>query len=149
MRKTLFLSALFALSLLAKPKITAAQSDRMTPETLWTLGRVSGEGMSPDGQSVLYSVKHINANTGKTTTARYWVNVQTGARTEAKGEREVVSRDAQGWFAVDKDALVHSTDEGKTWNPYATGLTDAENIKVSPDGLYVVFSREVLVKKML
>lgn len=149
MRKTLFLSALFAATLLAKPKITAAQSDHMTPETLWTLGRVSGEGMSPDGQSVLYSVKHINANTGKSKTARYWVNVQTGARTEAKGEKEVVSRDAQGWFAVDKDALVHSTDEGKTWNPYATGLTDAENIKVSPDGRYVVFTREVLVKKML
>lgn len=121
----------------------------MTPEILWSLARVSGEGMSPDGKSVLYSVRRINVQTEKGTTKQYALNLRSGQRTEIKTDKDVVGRDAQGWFALDKDALLRSTDEGKSWQSFATGLTDAENIKVSPDGRYVAFTREVLVEKMM
>jgi dipeptidyl aminopeptidase/acylaminoacyl peptidase len=150
MKRFLYL-AFVATSLLAPSKRTRAQSgsDRMTPEILWSLGRVSGEGMSTDGKSVLYSVRHINMATQKSTTKTYWLNLQSGQRTEAKSTKDVISREAQGWFAVDKDALVRSGNEGQTWEPYAGGLDDAENIKVSPDGRYVAFTREVLVQPIM
>lgn len=39
----------------------AAAQDRMTPELLWQLGRVTGIGITPDGSSVVYSVSTPNA----------------------------------------------------------------------------------------
>jgi dipeptidyl aminopeptidase/acylaminoacyl peptidase len=43
-----------------------AQSQRLTPETLWELGRVSLDDVSPDGKWALYGVSYydISSNTG-------------------------------------------------------------------------------------
>ncbi len=50
----------FFLSLFFLAKAITAQ-EIMTPETLWKLGRVNLEDVSPDGSMVLYSVTNYNA----------------------------------------------------------------------------------------
>ncbi len=45
--------------------------NRMTPELLWKLGRVSGLGISKDGKYVLYSVSTPNADENKSSRKRY------------------------------------------------------------------------------
>ncbi|VAW16348.1 Prolyl oligopeptidase family protein, partial [hydrothermal vent metagenome] len=47
------------------PKTTELTSDIMTPEVLWSFGRVGGAQVSPDGQSVLYTVTYYNIEENK------------------------------------------------------------------------------------
>lgn len=59
-----------------------SDSNRMTPELLWQLGRVSGLGISKDGQYVVYAVSTPNAETNKSTRKFYEVPVNGGPATE-------------------------------------------------------------------
>jgi dipeptidyl aminopeptidase/acylaminoacyl peptidase len=59
-----------------------SDSNRMTPELLWQLGRVSGLGISKDGQYVVYTVSTPNAETNKNTRKFYVVPVNGGSATE-------------------------------------------------------------------
>ncbi len=52
--------------------------NRMTPELLWKLGRVSGLGISKDGKYVLYSVSTPNAAENKSSRKSYAVPVNGG-----------------------------------------------------------------------
>ena len=54
----LFLTFLFAQSLISQ--------NTMTPELLWQLGRIGLNAVSPDGKTVVYSVRHydIEGNSG-------------------------------------------------------------------------------------
>jgi dipeptidyl aminopeptidase/acylaminoacyl peptidase len=62
--------------------IPAIGQDRMTPELLWKLGRVSGLGISKDGQSVVYAVSTPNVETNKSSRKFYLVPVNGGSATE-------------------------------------------------------------------
>ena len=44
-------------AVLLAPLASAQQLERMSPELLWRLGRVSGGAISPDGEWAVYSVK--------------------------------------------------------------------------------------------
>ncbi len=52
--------------------------NKMTPELLWKLGRVSGLGVSKDGKYVLYSVSTPNAADNKSSRKTYAVPVNGG-----------------------------------------------------------------------
>jgi dipeptidyl aminopeptidase/acylaminoacyl peptidase len=60
------LTVLFTLSL-----FSSYAQNRMTPELLWQLGRVSGLGISKDGKYVLYSVSSPNAEENKSSKKSY------------------------------------------------------------------------------
>ena len=47
--------------------------DKMTPELLWQLGRVSGLGISKDGKYILYSVSTPNATENKSSKKTYMI----------------------------------------------------------------------------
>jgi dipeptidyl aminopeptidase/acylaminoacyl peptidase len=69
-RIALFSTLLLSLSVVAQNK--------MTPELLWKLGRVSGLGISKDGKYVLYSVGTPNAAENKTSRKTYAIPVAGG-----------------------------------------------------------------------
>jgi hypothetical protein len=52
--------------------------NRMTPELLWKLGRVSGLGISKDGKYVLYSVSTPNAAENKSFRKTYAIPLSGG-----------------------------------------------------------------------
>lgn len=53
--------------------------NKMTPELLWKLGRVSGLGISKDGKYILYSVGTPNAAENKTSRKTYAIPVTGGS----------------------------------------------------------------------
>ena len=53
MHKSILLTSLFITTM-------ALAQEKMTPEKLWQLGRVSGESVSADGKTVIFGVTHYN-----------------------------------------------------------------------------------------
>ena len=44
------------------PETPELQSDKMTPEVLWSFGRLGGAQVSPDGKMVLYTVTYYTTD---------------------------------------------------------------------------------------
>lgn len=63
------------------PLFSTAQN-KMTPELLWKLGRVSGLGISKDGKFIVYSVNTPNAETNKGSRKTYTLPITGGSPTE-------------------------------------------------------------------
>ncbi|MGX5689617.1 prolyl oligopeptidase family serine peptidase [Arcticibacter tournemirensis] len=128
--------------------------DRMTPELLWKLGRVSGETISADGKSVLFGVTRYNMNENKGERDLYSVSVNGGSvkqLTNAAGGESIVYTDA-------KNGQLFYLYKGQIWKMNADGtskqqLTNHEgglnNVRFSPDGKHILFSAEVQVLKIL
>ena len=49
---------IFTFLLSISTSLSVYPQEHMTPELLWSLGRVSGLGLSVDGKNILYRVKH-------------------------------------------------------------------------------------------
>lgn len=65
----------------------------MTPELLWNLGRVSAQGVSKDGQSVIYSVSTPDAETNKSSRKTYMIPIAGGTATAInKGDSLLVDK---------------------------------------------------------
>jgi Tol biopolymer transport system component len=67
---------LFFSTLLLSFSVTA--QNKMTPELLWKLGRVSALGISKDGKYILYSVGTPNAAENKSSRKKYAIPVTGG-----------------------------------------------------------------------
>jgi len=126
----------------------ANAQDRMTPELLWSLKRVSGEGMSLDGKTVYYSARTYDVKTEKSTSKLYALDVKTGQRKERSETKSVFQRDETAWYAMDDKAVYRSEDNGRNWRSYYN-IEGADNVRISPDGKWVAYSKEVLVRPML
>ncbi len=67
----------FLLPLLLVSASVFAQN-RMTPETLWSLKRVSGDGVSASGKTVYYTSRSYSVETEKSTAKKYALNMLNG-----------------------------------------------------------------------
>ncbi len=123
----------------------------MTPELLWSLGRVAAVSTSPDGKTLLYKVAETDLATEKSKSTYYWFDMNTnlGRQTAILDGRTFVQWDNNGMYSRKGDELFKSTDEGKTWTAISVQLKDAEEIRVSPDGKWVAFSKPVSAEKIL
>lgn len=119
----------------------------LTPETLWTLGRVSDLGTSPDGSATLYRVSHTDLKTESSSAKIYILNNTTG-QSEAVDflqGKSFIQWDNNGIYAKDNDGNIWITkNKGATWMTVAAGLHDAETIRISPNGKYIAFSKHVV-----
>jgi hypothetical protein len=64
--------------------LSASAQQTMTPELLWSLGRVSALGISKDGKSVIYKVSTPNVAENKSASKFYSIPVIGGSATEIK-----------------------------------------------------------------
>lgn len=128
--------------------VTSAQ-DRMTPEMLWSLKRVNGEGVSADGRSLLFSSKTYDVKTEKSTTRLYSLNLRSGEKKERAETKSIFQRDREAWYAMDDKAIYRSEDQGQNWRSLYSNIEGADNVRVSPDGKYIAYTRDVLIKPML
>ena len=139
MKKSVLLLILFLAPLLLQAQQV------MTPELLWSLGRVSALGQSPDGNTVLYRVSKTDLKTEASSSTYYWLDVNTQqiqSAPEIDG-KHFVQWDANGLYAIEDEALKISRDRGKTWTSLTTSLEGAEHIRVSPDGQWLLFSKSI------
>lgn len=139
MRKIFFSIAILGATL-------AHSQNRMTPELLWSLHRVSGNSVSLDGKNVYFSSKTVDWRTEKSTTHNYKLNLETETKVEVTTEgRTITQRYENAWYAYNENKLYESTDNGNTWKEIFSGLQGAENVWVSPNGKYVAFSKDVMI----
>lgn len=141
---------LFPLSVLLSLSISA--QDVMTPELLWSLKRVGVQGVSDDGRTVFYNARQYDWKTEKSSAVYYTLDVNSGNKKELNipEGKSIVQRNGQVWYATDDSKIFKSTDNGRSWKEIYSGLPEgANNIKISPDGEYVLFTKDVSVKVVL
>ena len=56
----------------------AFQSDRMTPEALWAMGRIGSFNPSPNGREAVYSVSYYSVKQNKSHSVLYTLNLADG-----------------------------------------------------------------------
>jgi dipeptidyl aminopeptidase/acylaminoacyl peptidase len=125
--------------------------DKMTPELLWSLKRVTADGMAPDKKHVYFSSKQVDWKTEKSTVTHYKLNIEDGRRTKVTTEagKRIIERREGVWYATDDNTLYKSEDKGQNWNVVYNGITDADNVWVSPNGKYIAYSKEILIRPEL
>ncbi len=124
----------------------------MTPEVLWQLGRVGGATLSPDGKSVLYGVTYYDMNANKGEGTLYSVPVAGGDAkqlTTTVGSENSVEFSPTGkmgylykgnWYEANSDGSAAIK---------LTGDSDGiDNVKYSPDGKWVLFTKNVKLDQM-
>jgi len=143
MKKILTITLLLAAS--------AHAQNKLTPELLWKLGRVSGEAVTPDGKELIYGVSYYDLKNNKSERNLYKIAVKGGEPlqlTEAAGSESVLNIDPRSGkiFYLYKTQLWSMNADGSN----KTALTEAglSNVRFSPDRKYILFSREVAILKI-
>src|SRR5688500_11332364 len=86
--------------------------DKMTPELLWSLKRVSAQGLSEDGKTLYYPSRQIDWKTEKGTTKQYELNLANDKYKEwslADG-KNVIQRDKEAIYAMAENNIYRSTE---------------------------------------
>lgn len=144
--------ALMIAAALATAGVGQAQQP-LTPEMLWQLGRVSAEAITPDGKDVVFGVTYYDLTENKAEKNLFRIPVSGGAAqqlTTSEGGESVVHVDGNN------GAIIYLS-KGQLWqlapgNAEPKQLTDQaislQNVRFSPDGRHILFTKAVLLKKM-
>jgi dipeptidyl aminopeptidase/acylaminoacyl peptidase len=152
--RSLFALLFFALSVFSLRAQNAPNTQKLTPEALWRMGRFAGGTITPDGKNILYNVTTYNVGQNISEPNIFSVPVtggQTQQITNEPGSKAILKIDATGrityWYS------------GRIWQMNSDGsnlamLTtdkqdDFDNIRISPDGTKIMYTRDVQVQKVL
>lgn len=130
---------------------TAYGQNKMTPELLWSLKRVSANTISQDGKTVYYSSRQYDWTTEESESSQYALNLLDNSKKDitTTDGKSIIQRDKNGWYALSNGVLYRSKDKGNTWHAVQDGLEGFENVSVSPDGQHIMYTKDVLIKKMM
>lgn len=140
--------------IIGKPDLKL-QNDLMTPEALWSFGRVSGHEVSPDGKTVLYGVTYYSIDQNKGNRELYSIDLD--------GEKyKQLTHSAKSEFnemwRPDGKKIGFLTSESSSvqlWemNPDGSGRTQITNVeggitgfKYAPDQTKILFTKEVPIE---
>lgn len=147
---SLFFVAFTAITAYAQPFL-----QKMNPEMLWRLGRYGSGVLTPNGKDIIYTVTTYNLANNKGEPNLFTVPVSGGPvqqLTNETGSKDILRFDqATGrityWF------------DGRIWQMNGDGsnlamLTldqkdDFGNIRISPDGKKIMYTRDVQISKIL
>ena len=122
--------------------------DRMTPETLWAMGRIGGAAASPDGKSIVYQVAYYSVKENKSHRMLYSVDAD-GKNTHTLTTTAANESDA-AWIAGGQRIAFLS--DGQVWSMKADGtdrqkLTNSdieiEGFRFSPDEKKVILIKSL------
>lgn len=129
--------------------ITQAQQP-LNPETLWKLGRVSAETISPNQKEVFYGVSNYDFATNSSERNLFKISLASKSV-----EQVTFEKGGESIVHIQEDGLITYLYKGQLWQKKAADATavkisnfngDLENVRISPDGKYILFSQAVLVK---
>ena len=122
-------------------------SDLMTPEALWAMGRIAGYQASPDGQKIVYQVGYYSVKYNKSHHVLYVMNADgTGQQKLTTGSKN--ETDA-AWIGNSRMAFLTG---GEVWSMNADGSDrrqlsqtggEVEGFKFSPDGQKVILLKSI------
>jgi len=138
------------------PEVKKLASDVMTPEVLWSFGRIGEPVVSPDGTKVLYSVTNYNIEENKSYRDLYIVSVDGGNPTRITSTPEKES--SAVWRPDGKKIgfLSSKSGEMQLWEMNEDGSEPAQiseikggisGFKYSPDGTKILFTADVKMKE--
>ncbi|WP_240140949.1 S9 family peptidase [Sphingobacterium bovisgrunnientis] len=123
----------------------------MNAEDLWKLGRVSAEGLTVDGTTLVYGVSNYSFEENKSEKNLFTIPVKGGTAqafpTEPGGESVIE-------ITAENDVIYLF--KGQLWKKNINGanavqLTDVEgglsDVKISPDKKHIIYSKQVLINK--
>ena len=120
------------------------ESDIMTPEALWAMGRIGSYSVSPDGKQVAYQVSYYSVEENRSNTLLYTLPLAE----EAEGALLGLGNDPV-WLSDDKLAFAS---KGEVWTMKANGkgrkqLTqtdgEVEGFLFSPDQKKIILVKQV------
>ncbi|MEM6263297.1 MAG: S9 family peptidase [Bacteroidota bacterium] len=130
--------------------VLVAQSDKLSPEALWKLGRVSLEAVSPDGKTVLYGVTYYDLAENKGNRNLYVMPVAGGT---AKKITAFEGSEYNGRFRPNgkKIGFLH---KGMLWEMNVDGsdkqqVSEVEmgGFEYSPAGTHIFYLQDVKLDK--
>ena len=164
MKKILLVSTLLTLSLMAcnnkvKNQETIADksyttpdlkldSDVMTPEVLWSFGRLGGISMSPDGKFAVYNVTYFNKNEDRSYSDLYLLSVNDS---KVKKLTNTSAKEYDVRWMTNGKRLSYMC-KGQLWemDTAGTNITQVTNVEggiggyiYSPDETKLLFLKEV------
>ena len=123
------------------------ESDLMSPEALWAMGRISSYQASPDGQKIVYQVGYYSVKHNKSHHVLFVMNADgTGQQKMTTGSKN--ETDA-AWLGNDRLAFLTG---GEVWSMKADGSDrrqlsrtngEVEGFKFSPDGQKVILLKSI------
>ncbi|MGH2622980.1 MAG: hypothetical protein ACRDE7_04875, partial [Sphingobacterium sp.] len=120
----------------------------MTAKQLWELGRVSGEGLTVESNQLIYGVSTYDEVENKSEKNIFITPISGG-----KSELLIDKKGSESILKIAKEHILFLL-EGQIWKQnlkskeikqltsYPDGL---ENVKISPDEQYILFSKQVLI----
>jgi len=141
-----------------RPDNLRLSSDHLTPEVLWSLGRISNVQLSPDRKQILFGITYYNIDKNKGYRDLYRLPVSGGKKTAITNTE--VNEFSECWRPDGEKIGFLSNESGSSqlWemNPDGSGrrqISDVEGditgFKYSPDQKHIVFTKEVKVKQDL
>ena len=139
-----------------QPEVVKLASDSMTPEVLWSFGRIGEPSVSPDKSTVLYAVTHYNIEENKSYRDLYTVQVNGGTpvRITSTPEKESSAQ----WRPDGKKIgyLSAKSGEMQLWEMNLDGSDPIQiseiaggisGFKYSPDGSKIIYTADVKMKQ--
>lgn len=146
--------SLLLIAILLIMTANAQSRQHMTPELLWKLGRLGSENITPDGKTILFGVTQFNMAQNKSELNFYTVPVFGGPMqqiTNEPGSKSILN--------IAPNGRVTYLFEGRIWQMGLDGdnltmlsenaMDDIDNVRISPNGKKVIFSRDVEMEKVL
>lgn len=124
------------------------ESDLMTPEALWAMGRIGGAEASPDGKTIVYQVGYYSVKENKSRQVIY--TISRDGKTQQKLTPAGKSQSDATWIANGK--RIAFLQDGQIWSMAADGSdckqltkssSDIEGFKFSPDEKSVILIKSI------
>ncbi len=127
-----------------------SQENRLTPENLWEMGRVSMDDVSSDGEWVLYGVTYYDIEENSGSRDLYLVKARGGDPIQLTNTPE---SEYNGQFLPDGDKVAYLKD-GFLWeieldgtNQNQVGYTEMNGFEYAPSGGRILFTKDIQYDK--
>lgn len=125
-----------------------SNGDRMTPETLWAMGRIGGAAASPNGKTIAYQVGYYSVKENKGHQMLYTVSVdgktQHALTTTATSETDATWIDGGRRIAfLSKGQLWSMASDGSDRKQLTKSDIEIEGFKFSPDEKKVILIKSL------
>ncbi|MFO7616552.1 MAG: S9 family peptidase [Bacteroidales bacterium] len=138
-----------------RPEPVRLSSNRLTPETLWSFGRLGGVSVSPSGDQILFGITYYNLEEGRGYRDLYLMPVKGGDKRELTRTPE--NENSESWRpdGLKINYLSNKSGSSQLWeiDPDGTGARQITSIEggitgylYSPDLKKIAFTKPVRVK---
>lgn len=132
--------------------LSSMAQESMSPETLWKLGRVSGEAINDKNKTIVFGISNYNLEENKSERNLYSIPISGGEAKQissGKGSENVIHIDAKtGKIIYLFDSQLWEMNADGSSPKQVTKIKDGlENPRISPDGKHILFTKEVQIIK--